>query len=108
MRSALGRGLTLLLLLTLGPAQAHLMVAQRGTLNLVGDGAFVVMAVPVEMHAVAPQPPQHVAAEAEQAQVVAETMESEDARKRAERKERKAAAKAEARAKREAKSAMRR
>ena len=35
------------------------------------------------------------AAEAEQAQVVAETMESEDARKRAERKERKAAAKAE-------------
>ena len=28
-------------------AQAHLMVAQRGTLNLVGDGAFMVLSLPV-------------------------------------------------------------
>jgi hypothetical protein len=28
-------------------AQAHLMPAQRGTLNLVGDGAFVVLSLPV-------------------------------------------------------------
>jgi HupE / UreJ protein len=28
-------------------AQAHLMVAQRGTLNLVGDGAFLVLSLPV-------------------------------------------------------------
>lgn len=28
-------------------AHAHLMVAQRGTLNLVGDGAFVVLSLPV-------------------------------------------------------------
>lgn len=29
------------------PAQAHLMAAQRGTLNLVGDAAFLVLSVPV-------------------------------------------------------------
>jgi HupE / UreJ protein len=29
------------------PAQAHLMVAQRGTLNIVGDGAFMVLSLPV-------------------------------------------------------------
>ena len=29
------------------PAQAHLMAAQRGTLNLVGDTAFLVLSVPV-------------------------------------------------------------
>jgi hypothetical protein len=28
-------------------AQAHLMAAQRGTLNLVGDGAFIVLSLPV-------------------------------------------------------------
>jgi hypothetical protein len=28
-------------------AQAHLMVAQRGTLNIVGDGAYMVMSLPV-------------------------------------------------------------
>ncbi|MBB5204856.1 hypothetical protein HNQ51_002170 [Inhella inkyongensis] len=30
------------------PAQAHLMAAQRGTLNLVGSGGFVVMAIAVD------------------------------------------------------------
>ena len=29
------------------PAQAHLMAAQRGTLNIVGDGAFMVLSLPV-------------------------------------------------------------
>ncbi len=29
------------------PAQAHFMVAQRGTLNIVGDGAFMVLSLPV-------------------------------------------------------------
>jgi hypothetical protein len=29
------------------PAEAHLMVAQRGTLNLVGGGAYMVMSLPV-------------------------------------------------------------
>lgn len=37
----------LLALLALPAAHAHLMVAQRGTLNLVGNGGFVVMSVPV-------------------------------------------------------------
>lgn len=37
----------LLGLLALQPAQAHLMVAQRGTLNIVGDGAFMVLSLPV-------------------------------------------------------------
>ena len=32
-------------------AQAHLMVAQRGTLNLVNDGAFVVLSLPVSAFA---------------------------------------------------------
>lgn len=30
-----------------GPAQAHLMAAQKGTLNIVGDAAFLVLSVPV-------------------------------------------------------------
>ena len=30
-----------------GLASAHLMVAQRGTLNIVGNGAFMVMSLPV-------------------------------------------------------------
>ena len=34
--------------MVLPAAHAHLMVAQRGTLNLVGSGGFVVMSVPVE------------------------------------------------------------
>jgi HupE / UreJ protein len=38
----------LLGLLALQPVQAHLMVAQRGTLNFVGSGGFVVMALPVD------------------------------------------------------------
>jgi hypothetical protein len=29
------------------PVEAHLMVAQRGTLNIVGDGAFMVLSLPV-------------------------------------------------------------
>jgi HupE / UreJ protein len=33
------------------PAQAHLLVAQHGTLNLVGDGAFMVMSLPVSAFA---------------------------------------------------------
>lgn len=37
-----------LTLLALSTAQAHLMVAQRGTLNLVDAGGFVVMSVPVQ------------------------------------------------------------
>ncbi len=37
----------LLGLLAVPAAQAHLMVAQRGTLNIVGDGAFMVMSLPV-------------------------------------------------------------
>ena len=38
----------LLALVALPAAHAHLMVAQRGTLNLVGSGGFVVMSVPVQ------------------------------------------------------------
>jgi hypothetical protein len=34
-------------LLGTAPAQAHLMAAQKGTLNLVGDAAFLVLSVPV-------------------------------------------------------------
>ncbi len=37
----------LLGLFALPAAQAHLMVAQRGTLNLVGNGVFMVMSLPV-------------------------------------------------------------
>lgn len=33
--------------LAMGPAQAHLMAAQKGTLNIVGDAGFLVLAVPV-------------------------------------------------------------
>jgi hypothetical protein len=42
-------GLGLLWLCLVGPlsAQAHLMVAQRGTLNVVGDGVFMVLSLPV-------------------------------------------------------------
>jgi hypothetical protein len=36
----------LLALLSVLPAQAHLMVAQQGTLNIVGDGAFMVLSLP--------------------------------------------------------------
>ena len=28
-------------------AQAHLVVSQRGTLNIVGDGAYMVLSLPV-------------------------------------------------------------
>jgi hypothetical protein len=35
------------LAITLQMAQAHLMVAQRGTLNIVGDGVFMVLSLPV-------------------------------------------------------------
>jgi hypothetical protein len=38
----------LLSVLFVQAAQAHLMVAQRGTLNFVGTGGFVVMALPVD------------------------------------------------------------
>ena len=44
----LSRLVALVALLSLQPAQAHLMPAQRGTLNLVGSGGFVVMALPVD------------------------------------------------------------
>jgi hypothetical protein len=37
----------LLSLATVSCAYAHLMVAQRGTLNIVGDGAFMVLSLPV-------------------------------------------------------------
>jgi hypothetical protein len=40
--------LGLIFAVCLQPAHAHLMVAQKGTLNFVGTGAFVVMALPVE------------------------------------------------------------
>ncbi len=41
----------LLTVLGMQSAQAHLMVAQRGTLNFVGTGGFVVMALPVDAFA---------------------------------------------------------
>lgn len=34
-------------LLSIAPAQAHLMAAQKGTLNIVGNAAFLVLSVPV-------------------------------------------------------------
>ena len=34
-------------LLSMAPAQAHLMAAQKGSLNLVGDAAFLALSVPV-------------------------------------------------------------
>jgi hypothetical protein len=37
----------LLWLAALPAAQAHLMVAQHGTINIVGDGAFMVLSLPV-------------------------------------------------------------
>ncbi len=42
---------TLMLLATLHSAHAHLMVAQRGTLNIVGQGAFLVLSLPVSAFA---------------------------------------------------------
>ena len=39
--------IALALLLANHPAAAHMMVAQHGTLNLVGDGAFLVVSLPV-------------------------------------------------------------
>ncbi len=41
----------MLWLAALPAAYAHLMVAQRGTLNLVGDGAFMVLSLPVSAFA---------------------------------------------------------
>lgn len=41
------RGLFALLLMVGAPAQAHLMVAQKGTLNLQGEGAYLVVSLPV-------------------------------------------------------------
>jgi len=35
------------LLLCMAPARAHLIAAQKGTLNLVGDAALLVLSVPV-------------------------------------------------------------
>ena len=40
-------GFFLLMLWAGSAAQAHLMVAQRGTLNIVGDGAYIVFSLPV-------------------------------------------------------------
>ena len=40
-----------LLLFAIAPAQAHLMVAQHGTLNLVGDGVYMVLSLPVSAFA---------------------------------------------------------
>ena len=37
----------LLCISTIPVANAHLMVAQQGTLNVVDDGAFVVMSLPI-------------------------------------------------------------
>lgn len=41
----------LLLLMSISPANAHLMVAQRGTLNLVDNGVFMVLSLPVSAFA---------------------------------------------------------
>jgi hypothetical protein len=41
------RVLSWLLLMACASAQAHLMVAQKGTLNLQGDGAYLVVSLPV-------------------------------------------------------------
>jgi hypothetical protein len=40
------RGLSWLLLMACASAQAHLMVAQKGTLNLQGDGVYLVVSLP--------------------------------------------------------------
>jgi hypothetical protein len=43
-----GTWLILILLVLMSPsAQAHLMVAQHGTLNIVDDGAFMVLSLPI-------------------------------------------------------------
>lgn len=44
---AVRSGLLSLLLAGLAPAQAHLMVAQQGTLNFSGDGAYLLLSLPV-------------------------------------------------------------
>ena len=44
---AFSTSLWLTLLTLLAPAQAHLMLAQHGTLNIVGDGAYLVLSLPV-------------------------------------------------------------
>ncbi len=46
MRAATSWALALAVTLGASPARAHLMVAQHGTLNLVGDGAFMVLSLP--------------------------------------------------------------
>jgi hypothetical protein len=45
-----------LLLCASTPAAAHLMVAQKGTLNLQGDGAFLVLSLPVSAFADTSEP----------------------------------------------------
>lgn len=47
LRSAVMAALAGLLVLSALPAQAHLMAGQKGSLNLVGDGGFLVLSVPV-------------------------------------------------------------
>lgn len=42
---------SLLSLITAPPAAAHLMVAQHGTINIVGSGAFLVISLPVSAFA---------------------------------------------------------
>lgn len=48
LRSSVVGFISAICLLHMPAAQAHLMVAQRGTLNFVGSGGFVVMALPVD------------------------------------------------------------
>ncbi|MDP3273927.1 MAG: HupE/UreJ family protein [Deltaproteobacteria bacterium] len=58
--------LTLLTLLTVAPAaHAHLMVAQRGTLNFVGEGAFLVLSLPASAFAFADTDHDHKLSQAE-------------------------------------------
>lgn len=45
------QGLCGILLMVCATAQAHLMVAQKGTLNLQGDGAYLVVSLPVSAFA---------------------------------------------------------
>jgi hypothetical protein len=46
---ALRLAAALLIGLCVWPVQAHLMAADQGTLNVVGDGAFLVLSVPVSV-----------------------------------------------------------
>ena len=51
-RNVPGTWLTLVLIVLMSPsALAHLMVAQRGTLNIVNDGAFMVLSLPISAFA---------------------------------------------------------